>query len=104
MEKCCQVSRRCVDARDIRSLPGVAMQTRKSQVGWLRFTIVLAGDDVIDLERHWIEVGGQSTIFAAVQGTLPYKMHQFPRHWGLRGSEPKNLRACDCMTASKLLT
>src|SRR5205823_4074657 len=66
-----EFARQRVSPRDVRPLVRVAMEATQGEVGGGCAAAVLPGDDVIDLERTFVEVLGHATVFAAGQATLP---------------------------------
>jgi hypothetical protein len=58
MEQGGQFASRRIDARDVRALVAVAVQTAEGQILRRRQTSVLAGDDVIELNenREWTRI------------------------------------------------
>jgi hypothetical protein len=64
-----------IDAGDVRSFECVAMEAGKSEVIRGRRPAVLAGNDVVDLERVVIAILGKAAIFAAPPGALPNQLN-----------------------------
>lgn len=63
----------------------VVGETRERQVASDRLAAMLLGDDVIDLERHFIACLRHPAVFATVAGTLPDELgksdfHGLTRH------------------------
>lgn len=70
-----------VNARQIRAFAQVTPRATQSEVGKLRETAVLLGDDMIDLET--CERQGrlrQAAVFAAVSGPMPHLYSQLLVH------------------------
>ena len=64
-------SRLGVEARDIRPLVEIVIQTGLRQILGDGRAVMLLGNDVVDLERQRVERLGETTVFAGVRRTIP---------------------------------
>ena len=68
MKKASQVPRERIDACDIRTLRGVAMEARKRKILQRCWTAMLLRNDVVDLIRGRIVFDGKVAVFADAVG------------------------------------
>ena len=80
MEQPDDLSGREMPSRDVRTFMPIAMETCEREVVCVGCAAVLAGDDVVDVERQRVSEGRQSAVFATARGPLPHVPHEIGIH------------------------
>jgi hypothetical protein len=102
MKEACQLSGLRIKSRDVRPLVLVAVQAGQRQIRGGRWSAVLLGDDMIDLERKGIEELEHPAVFAGVVRPAPDEVFQGWVHGNQAASKSRrDLRALDFKRARR---
>jgi len=80
MEQTDNISGRGMPSRDVRSFMAIAVETGEREVVGVGCAAMLAGDDVVDVERQRVSRGRQLAVFATARSSLPHKPHEIGIH------------------------
>src|SRR5271166_337712 len=85
VKQTCKLTRLLISPADIRTFELVAAEATEGEVAGDGRPLVFPGDDVVDLERSFVELLGQLAIFAAAMCPLPYLPDERRFHAGSGG-------------------